>query len=115
MDRGEGLLNMRQRTSAPGSGGAEEAGADRRVSKCHRLRLRTAPRPGTQPTDGACPRQRSSGNTRSLRKGEGRAGVAQDISCQVHQKEHIRGRHLGPLTVTDPQCKEDQCFSSIFA
>lgn len=47
MDRGEGLLNMRQRTSAPGSGGAEEAGVDRRVSKCHRLRLRTAPRPGT--------------------------------------------------------------------
>lgn len=47
MDRGEGLLNMRQRTSAPGSGGAEEAGADRRVSKCHRLRLWTIPRPGT--------------------------------------------------------------------
>lgn len=70
---------------------------------------------GPQPTEGTHPRQRSSGDTRFLRKGEGRAGVAQDISCQVHQKEHIRGRHPGPLTVTYPQCKEDQCFSSIFA
>ena len=115
MDRGEGLLNMRQRTTAPGSGGAEEAGADRRVSNCHRPGCGPPPGLGPQPTDGACLRQRSSGDTRSLRKGEGRAGVAQDISCQVHQKEHIWGRHLGPLTVADPQCKEDQCFSSIFA
>ena len=106
---------MRQKTSSPGSGAAEEAGVDRRVFKCHRLRLWITPRPGTQPTEEACPRQRSSGDTWSLRKGEGRAGVAQDISCQVHQKEHIQGRHLGSLTVTDPQSKEAQCFSSIFA
>lgn len=115
MDRGEGLLNMRQRTSAPGSGGAEEAGADRRVSKSTTdSGCEPSPGLGPQPTEELIQGRDLLGTPRFLRKGEGRGRSGPRHILQVHQKG-ILGRHPGPLTVTYPQCKEDQCFSSIFA